>query len=194
MHSAEALLLARYFMYSQVYFHHTRKVYDFHLTEFLAAWLPGGRFPTDAEGHLGTTDNEVLVALRHAAREPAAAGHDHARRIAGRDHSRLLYRRNPLDVEVNPQAAEVIARRAGERYGPGTVHQFTYTETSRPNEFPILLDGRVVSSRGLSPVMSELPVVSVDYVFVDPAHRSEARSWLADNREKLLAEGGGADA
>ena len=47
LHSAEALLLARYFMYSQVYFHPVRRSYDIHLKDFLKKWLPGGKFPTD---------------------------------------------------------------------------------------------------------------------------------------------------
>lgn len=33
LHSAEALLLARYFMFSQVYCHHVRRIYDIHLKE-----------------------------------------------------------------------------------------------------------------------------------------------------------------
>ena len=33
--SAEALLWARYFMYSQVYFHPVRRIYDIHLADFL---------------------------------------------------------------------------------------------------------------------------------------------------------------
>src|SRR6516165_6619056 len=59
LHSAEALLLARYYMYSQVYFHPIRRIYDIHLQDFLTAWLPGGKFPTDIESHLRMTDNEV---------------------------------------------------------------------------------------------------------------------------------------
>ena len=47
IHSAEALLLARYFMFMQVYYHRVRVAYDFHLQQFLRAWLPGGRFSTD---------------------------------------------------------------------------------------------------------------------------------------------------
>ena len=35
LETAEALLLARYFMYSQVYFHPIRRIYDIHLKEFL---------------------------------------------------------------------------------------------------------------------------------------------------------------
>ena len=59
LHSAEALLLARYYMYSQVYFHPVRRIYDIHLKDFLAADLPSGKFPTDLESHLQNTDNEV---------------------------------------------------------------------------------------------------------------------------------------
>jgi uncharacterized protein len=44
IHSAEALLLARYFMYTQVYFHDVRRVYDLHLRDFLQGWLDGGKF------------------------------------------------------------------------------------------------------------------------------------------------------
>ena len=42
IHSAEALLLARYFMFTQLYFHSVRRIYDQHLKDFLLAWLPDG--------------------------------------------------------------------------------------------------------------------------------------------------------
>src|SRR5437016_1425889 len=44
-HAAEALVLARYFMFTQVYFHKTRVAYDHHLRKALGELLPGGRFP-----------------------------------------------------------------------------------------------------------------------------------------------------
>src|SRR5437879_8100121 len=47
LHAAEALLLARYFMYTQLYFHPVRRIYDIHLREFLKSWLPGGFFSTN---------------------------------------------------------------------------------------------------------------------------------------------------
>jgi uncharacterized protein len=40
LESAEALMLARYFMFAQVYYHPTRLAYNEHLKDFLAAWLP----------------------------------------------------------------------------------------------------------------------------------------------------------
>ena len=37
--STEALLLARYAMFSQVYLHRTRRIYDLHLVDFAKQWL-----------------------------------------------------------------------------------------------------------------------------------------------------------
>src|SRR5436853_514966 len=93
--SAEALMLARYFMYSQVYFHPVRRIYDVHLMEFLREWLPDGAFPTAVDQHLRLTDNEVTAALLEAAFDPSKVGHTHACRIILREHFKVLYERNP---------------------------------------------------------------------------------------------------
>jgi hypothetical protein len=42
LHAAEALVLARYFMFTQVYFHKTRVAFDLHLREAMRLLLPGG--------------------------------------------------------------------------------------------------------------------------------------------------------
>ena len=44
-YAAEQMLLARWFMFLNVYGHKTRRILDRHLTDFLASWLPGGSFP-----------------------------------------------------------------------------------------------------------------------------------------------------
>jgi HD superfamily phosphohydrolase len=61
LQSAEALLWARYFMYSQVYFHHVRRIYDIHLKDFLKKWLPEEHFPVTVADHLRLTDNETFL-------------------------------------------------------------------------------------------------------------------------------------
>lgn len=47
IHAAEGLILARYMMFTQLYFHKTRVIYDFHLVEALKEVLRGygGHFP-----------------------------------------------------------------------------------------------------------------------------------------------------
>ena len=39
LHAAEALIIARYLMFTQVYFHHTRRAYDHHIAETMKALL-----------------------------------------------------------------------------------------------------------------------------------------------------------
>jgi HD superfamily phosphohydrolase len=194
LHSAEALLLARYFMYSQVYFHHARRVYDFHLMEFLKAWLPDGQFRTDIEGHQAMTDNEVMSGLLAAANDVGRPGHEHARRIIRRQHFRLLYSRNPDDLRINTRAAAAVAKNAASLFGANSIHYYNKAEANRAIEFPVLLpDNHVTSSLNASAVMRTVPFLSVDYVFVDPARRQEAERWLREKHSEAIAFADGAD-
>ena len=104
--SAEALSLARYQMFSQVYFHPVRRAYDLHLKDFLLEWLPGGKFSIDPPEHLKLSDIEVLAAIRKHSSE----GSDSAMRIANRQHFKVAYSRNSGDQELNLEASECIHR------------------------------------------------------------------------------------
>ncbi len=138
LHSAEALLLARYFMYTQLYFHPIRRIYDYHLSEFLKAWLPNGKFNTELSKHLQMTDNDVNVALMAAAYDEKAAGHRHARAIYCRDHFRHVYERNPQDIRKNPRATAAVARFLVDNYGQDNVHILGDQQTEG---FPGPIDG-----------------------------------------------------
>ena len=193
IHSAEALLLGRYFMYTQLYFHSIRRAYDFHLMEFLKCWLKDGKFSTAAADHLSVTDNDVCAAMAKAAADPASPGHTPARRIEAREHFRLLYSRNPDDQTANPDAASLVAGAAAEKFGPEAVYQFSYTEKSRRFDFPVLAnDDRISSAFSASDVLSKLPVVSTDFVFIVPEQRAAARKWLAENRAHIITPAAGA--
>ena len=88
-HAAEGLVIARYFMFTQVYFHKTRVAYDIHLRHALADLLQGRTFPKPAGEELGEylswDDWRVLGALANG------GGGDHGRRLASRDHFRKVY-------------------------------------------------------------------------------------------------------
>lgn len=187
LQSAEALLLARYFMYSQVYFHPVRRIYDIHLKDFLKAWLTRGEFPTAPGDHLRITDNEVMAAMLNAARDSAAAGYDHACRIVQHKHFRLLYKRNPDDVKKNPEAAKAIFEAATQKFGEANVRQDRYPGKGGITDFPVRLkDGRIASSLSVSQVLNDVPVAAFDYVFIAPDLEDEAKEWLYDNREKII--------
>jgi HD superfamily phosphohydrolase len=88
-HAAEALVLARYFMFTQVYFHKTRVAYDHHLRHTLAELLPDGVFPTPEPGmlksYLGWDDWKVLGLLAEG------KGGEHGERLRQRNHYREVY-------------------------------------------------------------------------------------------------------
>jgi len=187
LHSAEALSLARYYMYTQVYFHPVRRIYDIHLKDFLAAGLPSGKFPTDLELHLQNTDNEVNERILSAARDSAGQGHDAARRIVGHKHYKTLYQRHPADVRVNPNAGKAVFDAASGRFGTENVRHDSYTQKRDPLLFPVLCkDGRVVTANQLSEVLQHLTVVAVDFVFIKPDLLKEATAWLQANREQII--------
>lgn len=187
IHSAEALLWARYFMYSQVYFHHVRCIYNIHLRDFLADWLPGGQLPVALEALAEITDDEALAAIRVAAKSPSAKGHEPARRIVKREHFKLLYERQPADVAKNPDAGEAISTAARAEFGADNVRRERYKPKGAPLDFPVGgADGRSASSISISEMLQKIPVVNIDYVFIEPTLREKAEVWLAKNRDDIL--------
>lgn len=187
LESAEALMLARYFMFAQVYYHKTRLAYNEHLKDFLMAWLPGNVFPTDIEGHLARADSEILVAIREAAAERDALGHDAARRIVAREHFRIAYARQPDDVGASSLTTEAIAAAVAEEFGVENVRYVASPRRGEPPDFPVLdHDGSSISSLSLSEVLPKLPVSRDEYVFVEPSLRQRAKQWIADHRKDII--------
>ncbi len=187
IHSAEALMLARYFMYSQVYFHPVRRIYDIHLRDFLKEWLDEGVFSTDLEGHLRITDHEVSVALREAADSQDKAGRLHARRILRRKHFKRLYGWNPEDVRINPESGIAVLNALSEKYEKDQFRHDRYSQGNGAPDFPIQMrDGRIVSSLAISEVLKTLPIVSVDCVFADRLIFDNAMKWLNENLNNII--------
>ena len=60
-HAAEMLILARYFMFTQVYFHELRRAYDMHLHQLIGKMLKGKKFPEDPADYLKWDDVKVLA-------------------------------------------------------------------------------------------------------------------------------------
>lgn len=188
IHSAEALLLARYFMFTQVYCHHVRRIYDIHLKDFLIDWLDGEKYPTDIDGFLKLTDNEITSAIRNACLDPEGRGHIHADRIINRKHFKLLYTRNPIDFITNPEAAKLVKKAAAKKYGEDKVRIDNYVKEGRGTDFPVLLENdlKTVSALQESQVLSNIPPIVVDYVFVAPEIRNEAMNWLKKEKDKII--------
>jgi uncharacterized protein len=98
MHTAEALILARYFMFLQVYFHDVRRSFDIILTEFLGDCLEeayGKRnYPTPGEiqNYLKWDDNLILT---RANEKKNQAEKNLAWRLIARKHYKTVYATMP---------------------------------------------------------------------------------------------------
>lgn len=186
--SAEALLLARYFMFSQMYLHPVRRIYDIHLKDFLIDWLPGGSFPTHLNDHLAMTDNEVNAAMLAAARDPEVAGHEHASRIVNRKHFKILFKPSALDLRRNAAGPKQLYEAAQEQFGADHVRYDRYSKGGGDSIFPVLeRDGTVIASSNASDVLGNIPVASSHYVFVAPDILPAAGRWMDDNLEAITA-------
>ena len=87
-HTFEALILARYQMNTQVYFHKIRRIYDYYLTEYMKLWAPE-HYPT-LDDVLQHDDETVMGEIR----KDAKADNERtrwAKRIVERVHHRVVY-------------------------------------------------------------------------------------------------------
>lgn len=190
-HAAESLQLARYFMYTQVYFHPVRRSYDMLLKEFLLQWR-GGPFATDLASFLALTDNEVLAAIRLAAADKHQPGHETARRFCEREHYRRLYAWNARDARQRPDIVEVIYQEATRKFGAANLRLDSYPAKDSTVDFPVrLADGRVVSSASVSDVFSRVPPAKFEFVFVAPDCVEADDRWLKNIFQTILPEKGG---
>ena len=193
--SAEALLMARYFMFSQVYFHKIRMIYDLHLIDFLKDWLPGGRFKTDIESHLKFTDSEIIAAIREAGYDEGMDGHKWAHRLANRKHFRVLDPGRPQETTQNPRMAEAVCRAAQDEFGADSARAAHPSSQESKLEFPVLMENEELqSSLAVSQVFASLPVPTPGYVYVDERIFKEAQIWLTKHRAHIIKEafqGGG---
>jgi len=83
VYTAEALMLARYYMFLQVYFHPVRRAYDLHIEEFVKREL--GSWPSSVPEFLNLDDIAVYE-LTRAQRKARGRKGDIARRILLRKH------------------------------------------------------------------------------------------------------------
>lgn len=185
--SAEALLMARYFMFIQVYFHKIRMIYDQHLIDFLKLYLPDGRFSTDLEVHLAMTDDEINVGIRNAARNVAATGHQWARRLVARNHFRVIYARGRQDVERRHDALQIVEQMLVSEYGKDAVRSAQGRDDGAPVRFPVLTEsGDVELSVDVSGLLNRFPIIASGYIYVDEAILQKAKKWLNENKDAVI--------
>ncbi|MGW9330471.1 HD domain-containing protein [Bosea sp. NPDC055594] len=188
LEAAESLILARYFIYRQVYFHHIRRVYDIHLIDFLQNWLPAGQFGTNKHDHLSMTDAEVISGIRQCAIDPQHQAHDAASRIQNRNHFRRVFTGVPGDkAGAVLEPGKALFEQACKVFGDERLrHDYVPPKASTP-DFPVLLyDGAVASCHGLSQVMENIPTMEVDSIYCCQSVQADVKQWLEQNKNQIL--------
>ena len=187
IHAAEALLLARYFMYTQVYLHDVRRAYDAHLKAFLQKWLENGKFSDRWQDMLRVTDNDVLVALHSAALDESDPFHASAALLMNRRHFRTVYSQVTAHKLRCPTVLEDVLKYAQEQFGPDNVFKDHYLAKSEPNEFFVLTtNGSIENARQISGIIDHVPVMEVGLIFVEPSLKEQAKRQIDIHLKTLL--------
>lgn len=182
-HAAEALVLARYFMFTQVYFHKTRVAYDVHIRGALKEMLPGGRFPVpvglELKEFLKWDDWKVLGLLAEG------KGGDHGERLRTRNHYRLVHQTQEVPHDKDLQQLETIKDRLGSLLAAEEHASKNWYKTG-PTDIPVVddLEGRVVNPLSYySNVVKNLETNSQVLLYAKPEDVGEAKKLVNEVRE-----------
>ena len=191
LESSEGLMLARHFMYKQVYFHNIRRIYDIHLKEFLRNWLPGGRFSTDIQKHLAISDSHVLATIRSDFFDTTSPRYKLARRLLCREHFKRFYEASQTDAAGGKlQPGKAIADAAIEEFGQDNIRYDYAGPKSIAPVFPVLkFDKAIEPSHQCSQVLAKMPQILVDNVYCEGNIRNNAIRWKDENKNRLLQLG-----
>ncbi len=108
VHAVEALVMARYYMFTQVYFNVTGKALELHLNQWL--YEQGHRWPDAPEAFLDEDDVAVWAAMR---RSPSL----HARAVVDREHFPVAFEtREHLSAEEK-RGFEALLPELARRFG-----------------------------------------------------------------------------
>jgi uncharacterized protein len=185
VHAAEGLLIARYMLFTQVYFHKTRVIYDYHLVEAIKELLrsEGGAFPppssaADIERYLAWDDWRVYGGL-------STLDSPNSRALKQRSHFRRVFETTELrrPDEVDALEAHVVSltgagipvvRRDAEK---------SWYKLGKPGDEIFVKDSPGINAAAaplsvVSPVVKGLQPVYISRLYVPAERRRQADSII----------------
>jgi HD superfamily phosphohydrolase len=112
VHAVEALVMARYYMFTQVYFNATGKALELHLNQWLNE--QGHRWPDTPEAFLEEDDVAVWAAMR---RSPSL----HARAVVDREHFPVAFETREHLSAAEKRGFEALLPTLARRFGAGNL-------------------------------------------------------------------------
>jgi hypothetical protein len=173
VHAVEALILARYYMFTQVYFNVTGKALEHHLTE----WLRSGdrHWASDPARFLAEDDHSTLAAMRA---DPGV----HARAVVDRAHFPLAFETREHPSPAEREAFDAAVPELAERYGEGSILVVrSAKDPHRLGPSRVLVaraDGRVEPMERASQFLRHLTRIDRSRVYARPEIRDEVATRL----------------
>ena len=191
IHAAEALILARYMMFTQVYYHKTRVAYDKHIFETLkqllqdargAPTFPAPTTPENLREYLDWTDWKVQGLLQ------AGNGGEHGRALRERDQYRVVFE----TPEVASESELVLAGELEQALEPLGVYVAPANSSwykMQSSEIRILHrtsnEPVLVPLSEMSMVVKGLKALNQRRLYVPPANRVEALGIVREHQRRF---------
>lgn len=181
IHATEGLILARYMMFTQLYFHKTRVIYDYHLVEALKAILQphGGSFPAPISAEQ-IKDYIAWDDWKVAGEIAGGKAGIHGEILKNRNHYRLLCSSSEIpnidELDRFDHLEREIAAIGGIRKSAG---KSWYKFKKLDDEILVLLSSsgstpEVVPLSQRSPVVKGLEAVNQSRIYIPMEKRKEA--------------------
>lgn len=185
-HVAESMVIARYLMFTQVYFHKTRRAFDYHLKSALMNVLDGGKYPDSSsssiESFMELDDYAMWDRFRSLSRDDP-----HCSAIMKRDHVREVYSTAEvpsLEDEAELQAKKLLLQKAGVEFYEDRSEKLWYELNYSKNgdkEVMVIAPGSGRSARPLSyysSIVKNIGDVKQIRIYVWPQDRARAEVAL----------------
>ncbi len=171
-HAVEGLIIARYMMFNQVYFHKTRVILDYHLQNAMKDLLPGGHFTSPIgdglDEYLKWDDWRVLGHLADG------KGGEHGSRLVARDFYRQVWETSEFPDEEEASRLEQL-RELMIPLGVVKLDAIKSWYKLGPTDLPVLQsDNHVEPLSECSTIVSRLDITRRSRLYISKDRKQEA--------------------
>jgi len=172
VHALEALVMARYYMFTQVYFNATGKVMELHFNEWLRS--EGWRWGSDPEAFLEHDDVTVVAAMRRSENV-------HARAILQRERFSLAFETEEHMTPVRRERFAALLPRLRERFGDALLVDHSAKNPHRLKDSGVLVrgfDGELAPVAEVSDFIAHMSMIQCFRVYAERGRKAEVRAAI----------------
>ncbi len=181
-HVAEAVVIARYQLFTQVYFHKTRRAYDYHLKEAMKTVLNDGKLPSpgNINEFIGLDDFTVWELFKNNSENY------NCKSILDRKHNKVVFYTPETPDELDEKKKEDVKKKLDENgiwYYEDKAENLWYklNGDDEDNKEIMIINGRDRKARPLSKsstIVSNMESVKQIRIYVKPDDRTKAEEVL----------------